>query len=262
MSRTGRHVLVLLVVVVGTAVLGLVLDRTVHAPQVGSGPEHAPAPTGHPARATRGEPLPPVPSGVALDAVGRLAVLAGPAGSAYERAAFGQVWLDTDRNGCDTRNDVLRRDLVGARLKPGTRGCVVLSGTLRDPYTGADLDFVRGSATSQLVQVDHVVALADAWRTGAAGWSPARREGFATDPLELLAVDGRVNAAKGDGAAATGLPPSGASRCAYAARQVAVKLTWGLLATPPEAEALARVLRACPAEHLPGRSPFVLGPGD
>ncbi|MEO3938224.1 HNH endonuclease family protein [Dermatophilaceae bacterium Soc4.6] len=219
-----------------TAAVGLVLDRTVHATSSASDP--------------------------ALAAVDALPVVGEAPAAAYDRAAFGQAWLDTDRNGCDTRNDVLRRDLVGARLKPGTRGCVVLAGTLTDPYSGAPLDFVRGASTSQLVQVDHVVALADAWRSGAAGWSTAERESFANDPLELLAVDGRLNSAKGDGDAATWLPPSTTARCAYAARQVAVKLTWHLAVTQPEADALRAVLGACPEQQLPSRSPFVLGPPD
>ncbi len=122
----------------------------------------------------------------------------------YDREAFGPAWADADRNGCDTRNDVLRRDLSDVVLKPGTRGCVVLSGRLTDPYTGAQVPHVRGGGA---VEIDHVVALADAWQKGAAGWTAERRLAFANDPLELQAVATPVNRAKGGGDAATWVPP-------------------------------------------------------
>ncbi|TQJ06970.1 uncharacterized protein DUF1524 [Lapillicoccus jejuensis] len=169
----------------------------------------------------------------------------------YDRAAFGPAWKDVDRNGCDTRNDVLGRDLLGTEPKAGTHGCVVLRGELDDPYTGERVDFVRGSGTSAKVQVDHVVALGDAWQKGAQQWSPARREAFANDPLELLATSGAVNQAKGDGDAATWLPPRKAFRCAYVARQVAVKAAYRLTVTAAERDAIARVLQSCPGQPLP-----------
>jgi Protein of unknown function (DUF1524) len=169
----------------------------------------------------------------------------------YTRAQFGKAWADTDHNGCDTRNDILRRDLVKDRLKPRTHGCVVLSGTLHDHYSGKTIAFKRGSKTSGAVQIDHVVALGDAWQTGAQASTAARRTAFANDPLNLLAVDGRLNARKGDGDAATWLPPNKAYRCAYVARQVAVKVRYGLWMTAAEEAASARVLTVCPAQPLP-----------
>ncbi|HEY3003500.1 MAG TPA: HNH endonuclease family protein, partial [Kribbellaceae bacterium] len=131
----------------------------------------------------------------------------------YSREAFGQAWADTDRNGCDTRNDILRRDLPGAVIKPGTNGCVVLSGKLADPYTAQIIMFVRGGDSQ--VDIDHVVSLSDAWQTGAFAWPSRKRLAFANDPLNLLAVDAAANRQKGDSNAASWLPPSKASRCAY-----------------------------------------------
>ncbi|MET0741677.1 MAG: DUF1524 domain-containing protein [Candidatus Nanopelagicales bacterium] len=169
----------------------------------------------------------------------------------YDRDAFGQPWADTDRNGCDTRNDMLRRDLTAAALKPGTNGCVVASGTLADPYTGASIAFVRGQGTSEMVQIDHVVALSNSWQTGSQYWDADKRRTFANDPLNLLAVDGPLNQQKGDGDAATWLPPNKDYRCAYVARQVAVKAKYRLWVTEPERDAIARILTSCPTEPLP-----------
>lgn len=183
-----------------------------------------------------------------VDALTQLAGLAvkGPAPmTGYTRDQFGPAWADEDHNGCDTRNDVLRRDLTDTTLKPGTHGCVVLTGALADPYTGHRIGFTRGSSTSTAVEIDHVVALADAWRTGAQTWSAARREQYANDPLVLLAVDGPTNEAKGAGDAATWLPPNKAYRCTYATRQVTIKSTYSLWVTPAEYDALERILRNC-----------------
>ncbi len=176
----------------------------------------------------------------------------------YSRTEFGRAWTDdTDagggHNGCDTRNDVLRRDLRDVVLRPGTGGCVVLRGTLAEPYTGRTVAFVRGERTSSAVQIDHVVALGDAWQTGAQRLDPATRTRLANDPLELLAVDGPTNQAKGDGDAATWLPPNKAYRCAYVARQVAVKAQYRLWVTAAEGAAMRRVLSTCPAQPVPAR---------
>ncbi len=162
----------------------------------------------------------------------------------YEREEFGQAWADTDRNGCDTRNDVLARDLVDITTKPGTEECVVLTGTLHDVYTGTTIGFERGPRSSE-VQVDHVVALADAWQKGAQQWSDERRREFANDPANLQAVEGRANQQKGAGDAATWLPPEKGYRCVYALRQVAVKHAYGLWVTRAERDALAREIDRC-----------------
>jgi hypothetical protein len=189
--------------------------------------------------------------GSALAALAGVPVKGRAPMTGYSRAQFGAGWVDTDRNGCDTRDDVLRRDLTGTAVKAGTHGCVVLSGTLTDPYSGRAIAFRRGVATSTAVQIDHVVALGDAWQTGAQAWDTATRTAFANDPRELLAVDGPLNEQKGDGDAATWLPPDKAYRCSYVARQVAVKVAYGLWMTQAEKDASATVLATCPGQPLP-----------
>lgn len=168
----------------------------------------------------------------------------------YARAMFGQAWSDDvtvpgGHNGCDTRNDILGRDLNGIIFKAGTRNCVVLTGTLRDPYTNRVILFHRGAGTSNAVQIDHMVALSNAWQTGAQQLSADQRRNFANDPLNLAAVDGPTNEAKGDGDAATWLPPNKAYRCTYVTRQVQVKAKYRLWVTPPEHAAIARILNNC-----------------
>ncbi|SEK23861.1 Excalibur calcium-binding domain-containing protein [Blastococcus sp. DSM 46786] len=190
-------------------------------------------------------------AGSALAALDALEVKGRAPRTGYDRDEFGDGWVDTDRNGCDTRNDVLARDLTGETFEPGTRDCVVRTGTLADPYSGSTIAFQRGQDTSDDVQVDHVVALSDAWQKGAQAWDEERRVRFANDPLNLLAVDGPLNMQKGDGDAATWLPPANGYRCAYVARQVAVKAGYGLWATQAERDAMAGVLARCPDEPLP-----------
>jgi hypothetical protein len=208
-----------------------------------------------------GQSIPSDKTGSALAALTTLAVKGRAPKTDYDRALFGQAWADVDRNGCDTRNDVLRRDLGAYVLKAGTHGCVVLSGTLYDPYTGTTIGFVRGQVSSTAVQIDHVVALSDAWQKGAQVLSVETRRAFANDPLNLLAVDGPTNQRKGDGDAATWLPPNKPYRCSYAARQVAVKTRYRLWVTSAEREALARILATCPSQPLPTAAAFVLGGG-
>ena len=167
----------------------------------------------------------------------------------YAREQFGPRWADVDRNGCDTRNDILNRDLTDRTWRPGTHGCVVIGGTLADPYTGTAITFAKERAAD--VQIDHVVALSNAWQAGAQQLDPDTRRAFANDPLGLLAVDGRANQQKGDGDAATWLPPNRAFWCPYVARQVAVKAKYRLWTTPAEHAAIARVLERCPDEPVP-----------
>jgi hypothetical protein len=174
----------------------------------------------------------------------------------YSRTQFGSAWTDDNdapggHNGCDTRNDILRRDLVTITLKPGSFGCTVATGTLHDPYTSQQIAFTRGATTSTTVQIDHVVALGNAWQSGAQQWPSNTRVDFANDPLNLLAVDGSSNQAKGDSNAASWLPPNKAYRCAYVARQVAVKARYRLAITMAEHDAIARVLASCPNQTIP-----------
>ena len=171
----------------------------------------------------------------------------------YARIQFGQAWADINRNGCDTRNDILKRDLTKVVFRVNTRSCVVVSGLLHDPYSGTDINFVKGIKTSSEVQIDHVVSLSNAWQTGAFKLTLEVRREMANDPLELLAVKGSLNQQKSDGDAATWLPPLKSYRCAFVARQVAVKAKYGLWLTKPERDAILRVIATCPKELLPSQ---------
>ncbi len=198
--------------------------------------------------------LPPSPA--AADAAGALATLdtleiKGRAPkTGYDRDLFGDRWSDDvnvelGRNGCDTRNDILRRDLVEVVIKPGSNGCKVLSGVLNDPYTGTTVDFQRGPDTSDDIQIDHVVALSDAWQTGAQQMDPFARQNFANDPLNLQTTLGWVNQEKGDGDAATWLPPNTSYRCTFVTRIVEVKAAYRLWVTQAEHDAIAGILAGC-----------------
>jgi hypothetical protein len=168
----------------------------------------------------------------------------------YSRAAFGPSWFDQDKNGCDTRNDILKRDLRSIVFRTGS-SCVVLSGILIDPYSNERIEFTRGAVSSLDVQIDHVVSLSNAWQTGAFRWSLETRVAFANDPLNLLAVKGALNTQKSDGDAATWLPPKKSYRCDFVSRQIAVKRNYSLWVTAPEKSAMERILRSCPSKKLP-----------
>ena len=203
-------------------------------------------------------PVRPVPPGTAAAALETLAVKGRAAKDNYDRGAFGQAWLDVDRNGCDTRNDILRRDLADAEFTEGSR-CRVAGGTFQEPYTGRAITFRRGAESSKDVQIDHVVALGDAWQKGAQQLTAEQRQHLANDPLNLIAVDGPANQDKSASDAATWLPPNKAFRCHYVARQISVKAAYRLWVTPAEKEAMKRVLGACPQQQTivprPGTGP-------
>lgn len=182
----------------------------------------------------------------AQDALDSLSVKGRSPKTGYARTQFGDGWQTTA--GCDTREAILRRDMTKVVLQDD--GCNVASGTLADPYTGKIIDFIRGSTTSSLVQIDHVVALSNAWQTGAGQLSTQQRITLANDPLELLAVDGAANQQKSDGDAATWLPSNKAFRCQYVARQIAIKQKYSLWVTAPEAQAIHSILSTCPDQRL------------
>ncbi|HMS93394.1 MAG TPA: HNH endonuclease family protein [Candidatus Saccharibacteria bacterium] len=164
----------------------------------------------------------------------------------YARTQFGNGW--SNNSGCDTRNTILYRDMTNAVTD---ENCRVVSGVLHDPYTDTVIEFVRGPQTSQSVQIDHVVALSNAWQTGAQGLTDIQRVALANDPLNLLAVDGAANQQKSDSDAASWLPSNKSFRCQYVARQIVVKKKYTLWVTPAEKEAILRVLRACPNQTSP-----------
>lgn len=238
MTRVVLSVVAVLVVVT----IGVVLTITLTGGRAGSDPATEPRRTSAPRSASAG----------ALTTLATLDVKGRAAQTGYERFRFGPPWADVDRNGCETRDDILRRDLTRISYRDGDP-CVVESGLLADPYSGRLIHFTRGWDTSIDVQIDHVVSLSNSWQTGSQYWRFGKRLRFANDPLNLLAVDGVLNQQKGDGDTATWLPPDKTYRCAYVARQIAVKARYDLWVTPPEKDAMARILARCPSEPLPTR---------
>jgi len=192
------------------------------------------------------QPASAAPSGKAAGLLTTIPIKGRAPKTGYARTQFGDGWATTA--GCDTRNIILHRDLQQATIGDG---CKVRSGTLDDPYTGKLISFKRGADSSGDVQIDHVVALGDAWQTGAQQLAKDVRVKLANDPLELLAVDGPANQQKSDSDAASWLPPNKLFRCQYVARQVAVKAKYHLWVTQAEHDAISRVLSACPGQPLP-----------
>lgn len=185
-------------------------------------------------------------SGAALQVLATLPIKGKAPKTGYSRSQFGDGWAT--QSGCDTRNIILHRDLT--EVKVG-EDCKILNGTLQDPYTGETILFQRGADSSQLVQIDHVVALSNAWQTGAQQLSPEQRISLANDPLNLLAVDGAANQQKSDGDAATWLPSNKSFRCQYIARQIAIKQKYTLWVVVAEKDAMQRILQTCPEQSLP-----------
>ena len=167
----------------------------------------------------------------------------------YDRNSFGG-WADLDNDSCHTRDEILMRDLQSVTFDP-EESCQVQTGTFIDPYSGTRIDFLQGRGTSNLVQIDHVVAVSDAWQKGAFKWGSATKISFYNDPLNLLAVQGRLNSQKGDGDAATWLPPLKSYRCSYVARQIAVKAKYSIWVTTAEKAAMKSILAKCPGQLLP-----------
>lgn len=197
-------------------------------------------------------PLDAVPAGEVRGQLASLEVRDWSEAPQYTRSVFGEAWWDQDGNGCDTRNDVLGRDLDNVVYRPGfPKECVVQSGTLLDPYTGEAFYFERGADTSPVVQIDHVVPLFDAWQSGAWQWSLQERQEFANVQINLLAVSGDANQDKGHQTADQWLPPNKDYHCMYVARQVAVKSIWHLSVTRDEYQAMIDVLAKCPAIEVP-----------
>ncbi len=163
----------------------------------------------------------------------------------YRRDEFGPAWADVDGNGCRTRDDILARDLTKVKTEDG---CKVLSGVLKDPYTGKTIKFTFGEKTSQAVQIDHIVSLSGAWKGGAYKWDDERREQFANDPANLLSVSGAVNASKSDKGPAKWMPRNAGNRgfdCEYAIRHTHILANYGLTAPSADIEMLRGTLERC-----------------
>jgi hypothetical protein len=170
----------------------------------------------------------------------------------YRRDAFGEAWTDDNsapggRNGCDTRNDILDRDLVDKTYVAISRcPTAVATGTLRDPYTSQTIPFVRGAQAGAAVQIEHIVPLAYAWDQGARIWTDEMRVRFANDPANLVAVDGPTNQDKGDAEPALWMPPNAAFHCQYAMQFVAVMKGYSLPIDGPSVAELRRAVATCP----------------
>lgn len=248
MTRTARSCLGLGGVIV--VVLGALLG---HSASSGSSTPSAPTTTTSIAATAPGTGS----KATVLASLAKLQVKSKASMTGYSRSQFGTAWTDACdssvpwcRNGLDTRNDILSRDLTGITCKTKATvkskpHCTVATGTLADPYTGKTIHFLRGVKTSSAVQIDHVVPLGDAYATGAKGWTATKRTELANDPLNLIAVDGPTNEAKSDMDASSWLPPNKSFRCLYVARQIAVKAKYGLWVTSGEKAAMSSVLNSC-----------------
>jgi uncharacterized protein DUF1524 len=236
--RTSRAGLLLLAVLL--ALTGCTFDAQVETSADSApgsvGQRHVPAGTLEPAAAT---------AALADLTVARKTSLAG-----YERGCgrgegcvFGPAWADVDHNGCDQRNDVLRRDLTQVQVRPGTHDCVVIAGVLDDPYTGRTVAFAKAAAAE--VPIDHVVPLAAAWVQGATAWPAEQRRAFANDVGNLMATTREENSAKGDSTADEWLPADPAYGCSYATVVVTVKSRYALAVTPAESGTLRSLLATC-----------------
>jgi len=236
----------------------VILVGALYSHDRGSTSPARPSPTGSSSTAPSSSPSPGtwhVPTGT-VDAATAGTLLGGlpvaPKGSlaGYDRdcgagagCVFGPAWADVDHDGCDQRNDVLHRDLTAIQVRPGTHDCVVVAGTLADPYTGTTVAFAKAQAGE--VQIDHVVPLAAAWTQGAAEWSARQREAFANDLGNLVATEAAPNESKGDDTADEWVPPNAGYGCDYARIIVTVKHRYALSVTTTEAAALRRLLAGC-----------------
>lgn len=165
----------------------------------------------------------------------------------YQRTEFYSSWPTVD--GCSLRQKIIKRDFGDTAVMDPANPCNVISGEYDEPYTGQHQVFTARDEISKGVQIDHVVALSDAWQKGAQYKTKDERYQIATDPLNLIAVDSTANQQKSDGDAATWLPSNKKFRCAYVARQVSVKYKYTLWVTQAEHDAIARILEQCPNER-------------
>lgn len=184
------------------------------------------------------------------DVLEKLEVKGRAAKTGYTRTKFYNSWPTID--GCSLRQRIIKREMGDSAVISSEDNCTVISGEYDEPYTGSHLIFYQKSDFSSGVQIDHVVALSDAWQKGAQNLSKDERYNLATDPLNLLAVDAKTNQGKSDGDAASWLPPNKNFRCAYVARQVSVKYKYHLWVTSAEKTAIKNVLISCPNERTVG----------
>ncbi|MBQ6147677.1 HNH endonuclease [Candidatus Saccharibacteria bacterium] len=187
---------------------------------------------------------------LAVDYLEKLAVKGRAPKTGYSREEFYNSWPSVD--GCSLRQRIIKRELGDSAVLSSEDNCTVISGEYDEPYTGSHLVFYQKSDLSSGVQIDHVVALSDAWQKGARELSKEERYSLATDPLNLLAVDSKTNMGKSDGDASTWLPPNKKFRCQYVARQISVKYKYSLWISAAEKSTMKTVLETCPKEPVIG----------
>lgn len=188
-------------------------------------------------------------SPLAVDVLEKLEVKGRAPKTGYSREEFYNGWPTID--GCSLRQRIIKRELGGTAILDG---CNVVAGEFVEPYTGQQMVFKSRDEIADGIQIDHVVALSDAWQKGAQYFDVDKRYSIATDPLNLLAVDADANEKKSDGDAATWLPSNKKFRCQYVARQVSVKYKYGMWVTEAEKNAMKNVLLNCPLEPTIGVS--------
>lgn len=247
-AKSRRRILAAVLAILVIAAVAAVLFWQERSTRQSSGPSPTwraePTSTGAPSK----QPVPADRYDLARQQLKQLEVRGWDRTSDFKRYQFGKAWSDDvdvefGRNGCNTRDDILRRDLQNLVVRRGT--CYAQSGTLLDPYSGVTIDFARSPDTSKAIEIDHVVALADAWYKGARSWDPQRRLDFANDPRNLLAVSPKANFDKAFRDAASWLPPNEAFRCDFVARQIEVKAAYGLWLSAKERKAMDAVLARC-----------------
>ena len=187
---------------------------------------------------------------LATEVLNKLEIKGRAPKTGYARTEFYNNWPNVD--GCSLRQKIIKRDFGDTAVMDSDNPCNVISGEYDEPYTGEHQIFTTREQISKGVQIDHVVALSDAWQKGAQYKTKDERYQIATDPLNLLAVDGPANQQKSDGDAATWLPSNKKFRCQYVARQVSVKYKYALWVTQAEHDAIAKVLEQCPDERSTG----------
>lgn len=238
----------------GAIALGILLVLAANSGLGGCGALASPAPT-HTTKPPLSDPIggialtPPLTTAEANAELTKLRVAGRGPLTGYNRDEFGPAWSDdvavpSGHNGCDTRNDMLRSRLRHVSLKPGTHNCVVQTGVLTDPYTGHTITFNR-SKNATAIQIDHIVPLAEAWRSGASAWTSDRRRDLANDPTELTPVDGKANEAKGDSGPDSWRPANRGAWCWYATAYISVKSRYHLSVQASEKSALLAMLKYC-----------------
>jgi len=178
-------------------------------------------------------------SGVASSSGNDLArrAAAPAAGSSYRREYFGRGWLDADGDCQDSRAEALIATSTTPVTFADARRCRVVRGRWISLFTNQVIQ------NSSEIDIDHLVPLEWAWRRGADRWTPARRESFANDPVNLLPVEASLNRQKGSRGPDQWLPP--ANRCEYIARFIRVVRIWGLELSPREQSEYDRLLATC-----------------